>query len=35
VPPFRKGTAHLAKADIIDSIAELRHYREHMLIPLS
>ena len=26
-----KSTAHLALADIHDSIAELRHYREHLL----
>jgi oligoribonuclease len=32
-PAFRKGTAHLARADILESIAELRHYREHMLLP--
>jgi len=32
-PAFRKGTAHLARADILESIAELRHYREHMLVP--
>ncbi len=34
-PAFRKGTAHLARADILESIAELRHYREHMLLPRS
>ena len=32
-PAFRKGTAHLARADILESIAELRHYRQHMLLP--
>jgi oligoribonuclease len=26
-----KSAAHLALADIRDSIAELRHYREHFL----
>ena len=28
---FRKESAHLALDDIRDSIAELRHYREHLL----
>ncbi len=28
-----KGTTHLALADIHDSIAELRHYRQHLLLP--
>ncbi len=28
---FQKNSAHLALADIRDSIAELRHYREHFL----
>jgi oligoribonuclease len=32
VPPFKKGSAHLAKSDILDSIAELRHYRAHLFI---
>jgi oligoribonuclease len=32
VPPFQKGSAHLAKSDIVDSIAELRHYRAHLFI---
>ncbi|NOR19462.1 MAG: oligoribonuclease, partial [Xanthomonadales bacterium] len=27
-----KGSAHLAMDDIRDSIAELRHYREHFLV---
>ncbi|MEM6301275.1 MAG: oligoribonuclease [Pseudomonadota bacterium] len=27
----KKGSAHLALADIRDSIAELKHYREHFL----
>jgi oligoribonuclease len=35
VPAFKKGSAHLAKSDILDSIAELRHYREQLFIPLS
>jgi oligoribonuclease len=33
IPPFKKGTAHLAKSDILDSIAELRYYRAHLFIP--
>ncbi len=28
---FEKDSSHLALADIRDSIAELRHYREHLL----
>ena len=28
---FTKDSSHLALADIRDSIAELRHYREHLL----
>ena len=28
---FTKSSAHLALDDIRDSIAELRHYREHLL----
>ncbi len=28
---FKKDSSHLALADIRDSIAELRHYREHLL----
>jgi oligoribonuclease len=28
-----KKSAHLALADIHESIAELRHYREHMFVP--
>lgn len=31
MPPFRKQGAHLALDDIRDSIAELKHYREHFL----
>ena len=27
-----KSTTHLALADIHDSIAELRHYREHLIV---
>jgi oligoribonuclease len=30
-----KGEAHLALADIRESIAELRYYREHLLVPQS
>jgi oligoribonuclease len=30
---FKKRSAHLALDDIKESIAELRHYREHMLRP--
>ena len=26
-----KGTTHLALADVHDSIAEMRHYRQHLL----
>ena len=33
IPSFKKGTAHLAKSDILDSIAELRHYRAHHFLP--
>ena len=29
---FSKQSAHLARADIYESIAELRHYREHLFI---
>jgi oligoribonuclease len=29
---FSKRSAHLARADILESIAELRHYREHLFI---
>ncbi len=29
--PFHKSATHLAMDDIRDSIAELRHYREHLL----
>jgi oligoribonuclease len=29
-----KSTTHLALADIHDSIAELRHYREHLIVTL-
>lgn len=31
LPPFTKASTHLALDDIRDSIAELRHYREHFL----
>ena len=30
---FNKDSSHLALDDIRDSIAELRHYREHLLVP--
>ena len=30
---LNKESSHLALDDIRDSIAELRHYREHLLIP--
>jgi oligoribonuclease len=30
---FNKDSSHLALDDIRDSIAELRHYREHFLAP--
>ena len=29
---FSKSAEHLALADIRDSIAELRHYRDHLLL---
>jgi oligoribonuclease len=29
---FSKRSAHLARADILESIAELRHYRERLFI---
>ncbi len=29
---FTKRAAHLARADIYESIAELRHYREHLFV---
>ncbi len=32
---FAKQGAHLALADIHESIGELRHYREHLFIPLA
>ena len=35
VDAVRKESQHLALADIRDSIAELRHYREHFLKPAS
>ena len=30
---FSKDSSHLALDDIRDSIAELRHYRQHLLAP--
>ncbi len=35
LPEFSKESAHLALDDILDSIAELRFYREHLLVPPS
>jgi oligoribonuclease len=32
---FVKESAHLALADIHESIRELRHYREHLFVPLA
>jgi len=32
---FAKQGAHLALADIHDSIRELRHYREHLFVPMA
>ncbi len=32
---FSKQGAHLALADIHDSIRELRHYREHLFVPMA
>lgn len=34
MPVFKKGEAHLALADILESIEELRHYRRHLFVPL-
>jgi oligoribonuclease len=31
---FSKQSSHLAMDDIRDSINELRHYREHLFVPL-
>jgi oligoribonuclease len=31
IPAFDKASRHLALADIQDSIAELRHYRQHFI----
>lgn len=33
MPAFKKGEAHLALADILESVEELRHYRQHLFIP--
>jgi oligoribonuclease len=33
LPPFKKGEAHLALADILESIEELRYYRGSMFAP--
>ena len=35
VPPFVKGEKHRAKDDILESIAELRYYRERVFVPVS
>ncbi len=35
VAGFSKQGAHLALADIHESIRELRHYREHLFVPLA
>jgi oligoribonuclease len=32
---FTKQGVHLALADIHESISELRHYREHLFVPLA
>ncbi len=32
VPSFKKGDAHLALADILDSVKELRYYREKLFV---
>jgi oligoribonuclease len=29
---YSKESAHLARADIYESISELRYYREHLLV---
>jgi oligoribonuclease len=33
VPAFQKGDAHRALEDIVESVAELRFYREHLFSP--
>lgn len=33
LPPFKKSEAHLALADILESVEELRHYRRHIFLP--
>jgi oligoribonuclease len=35
MPAFKKGEAHLALADILESVEELKHYRQHLFIPAS
>ena len=32
LPPFKKGEAHLALADILESVEELRYYREKLFV---
>jgi oligoribonuclease len=32
LPPFKKGEAHLALADILESIEEMRYYREKLFV---
>ena len=34
VPPFKKKKSHLALSDIIESINELKYYRQRVFIPL-
>ena len=33
LPSFKKSDAHLAMADIVDSVAELKYYREKLFLP--
>lgn len=33
LPVFRKKEAHLALADILESVEELKHYRQHLFAP--
>lgn len=34
MPPFKKSDTHLALADILESVEELRHYREHLFVAM-
>lgn len=34
MPVFKKQEAHLALADILESVEELKHYRQHLFKPL-